>query len=812
MNKNNLIKIGFCLVIGVIMFSFFKFRTMDTGDVRMNVYAAYFCDPDLLLPANCPCGCIADPYGGKCRTCPTATPTSGTLRCYCADNNCGSGECDWRTSSSSTYNKLCANSYCSSPTATKPPPTATKPPATKPPATVTITPPPGATPGVCMDDGSDGNNICLNPPAPICGYECHPEKCYTSEWTGTAIPKTTSCYSPYCKSTLLCYIGTTLISAPTQCGYCGTGVLTPTGCQIFTCFNNTTCGISPAWTDNCGGTGCGYCPGTGPTAVPPTSPPGGPTSPPPTSCVPIDCSLTPCTSTTCNDTTCKGNCDQICWGKKLCSTPTALSLKMYNFSGTIVYPGTTKRNHICQPLFVDDPNPKSVTFVATVSDADGYYDISTVRLRWNGTTKAMTYVPLSGSGETADWSVVVDYTGVNNSGTYPLEVKVVDKEGNVSFDPLVADGYVGMDRSWKVWNCLVSVSGSLYDGSSGLACNTAYQNLVDIDFNFKSLTFKDTVSTNDVITTVSSVNSFGINSLIWNGKYAPYFNGGDAANPNGDLAGGSGRLTRITSLGTGVSSCPLVNQYNIQIGSTYLDPYEPNPLSIKMDFSFIRNQEGWYEVVGGGVKGKDRVNSAVPATALNVALSMSGTNATNGLVSFTNSTNTNGNNTDVYGMPNNWWINKSTNDSTIYNSLYFYNKLFVTGGVGATLTSSFSSIPSSGGIYFFNGDLNIDKDFTLDAGKYLLIIAKGKIKIEEWVTALDGIFVADNGIEASGTNVSQLGINGMLYSRSDISLTRSFVDKSINNDTPAIVVYYKPSLIFNMPGKLMRVLSGWQEE
>lgn len=43
---------------------------------------------------------------------PTATPTGGTLKCYCSIN-CASGECNWQTGPSGSFDRFCSNSYCS---------------------------------------------------------------------------------------------------------------------------------------------------------------------------------------------------------------------------------------------------------------------------------------------------------------------------------------------------------------------------------------------------------------------------------------------------------------------------------------------------------------------------------------------------------------------------------------------------------------------------------------------------------------------------------------------------------------------------
>jgi len=91
-------------------------------------------------------------------------------------------------------------------------------------------------------------------------------------------------------------------------------------------------------------------------------------------------------------------------------------------------------------------------------------------------------------------------------------------------------------------------------------------------------------------------------------------------------------------------------------------------------------------------------------------------------------------------------------------------------------------------------------------------VVNGNMTIDQSVNNVDGIYVAKN-ISVGGSSNTQLKINGMLYAPNggNIRLNRSFTTKSDNNTTPAVVVNYRPDMIFALPGKLNKILSGWRE-
>lgn len=745
MKKNNFIKIIFSLGVGLVMLSYFKMRTVSTGDIRTIVQAVHVC---LGVDCNSGLGCVS----------PSICYSADGLTCSC----------------------------------------------------VAPTPTSGPTPVPC---NSNAGWCFANP---VSDYKC--DGCPISD--GSARTKTIRYYnSATCKYFIdWCAQQQGVVSA-SQCGYCTAGVPTPTGaCQPYSCFTAPDAGHCPDFTsascnnplrgdgvatcDNCGGLQCTSCAGSNPTAAPgPTATPR-PTSAP--GCVP-NCAADPCRANLCSTETCIGACGtESCYGAIDCIAPTFNSLVIKNASAMAVPADSSNRNNICESDFYDNVSPRTVVFEANVYDDNGGNNITEVRLSWNDSQVGSTMTYVSTSGNNALYRLTVSYTaGQNSSGTYPIKVKVTDANAKTS-------GWVNTGREWKVWNCDVSVSGVLYDGSLGQACNKiGFTVGADSEMGFSGLIYKNISSSGDINMATNLPANYGPTNIVFGADYLPIFNGGSVSDPDGSLMVTS-RLTRIIDLGTGTTSCSAEAQFNI---SSSVSAYSNNPQAV-IDFSFLGTSLGWFQVVGAGVKAKNEVGSGVPASAdaSSRALTISRILADNGLVSFSTYRNINGNNSNSdYGLSNNWWIGRNTNDSTVYSYQYFYNNFYINRDIGVTGSGWGAGKPTEG-VYFVNGNLTINNDFALAANKTLMVVVKGSITIEDTVNRIDGIYVADGGITASGTSTTQLVINGMLYSRGNISLNRSYTDAMFNNRTPAVKVNYQPNLIFNMPGTLMRVLSGWREE
>lgn len=492
--------------------------------------------------------------------------------------------------------------------------------------------------------------------------------------------------------------------------------------------------------------------------------------------------------------------------------PTLDSITLKNSSGTVVAPDSSGRNNICQEGFVYDPLPRRVTVEARIRDTDVAPDgVKNATLRWNGNLYPLTLGPRVGNVWVG--TITLDYpVSLGSIGPYDWELRASDL--------YVTSAWIDSNRAWKIWDCQVEVNGTLYDGSAGQVCNsTGFSVIADDKLAFASLIYKDMNASDDVTMNVSLPANYGVNDVIYGKNYLPLFNGGSVVNPDGTIMG-SNRFTRSIDLNTGTTTCATylgsISQFNFE---DLISAYEDNPRA-RVDFSFIRDQEGWFQVRGSGVKASSNITSGVPVTmpvdsrALSVARPLS----SNGLVSYGGSfSNINGfNDMNVFGTPNNWWVRRNTTNSTAYTYQYFYNNFYVNNGVGIT-GNSWATHPSEG-VYFVDGDLNINSNFILDDGKYFIVIVRGKITIADNVNALWGIYIADGnssdtvGIEAGGNSDDRLTIVGSLYSQKAIRLHRSFNDKSSNNTMAAVRINYEPNLLFNIPGSLMRVLSGWREE
>lgn len=298
----------------------------------------------------------------------------------------------------------------------------------------------------------------------------------------------------------------------------------------------------------------------------------------------------------------------------------------------------------------------------------------------------------------------------------------------------------------------------------------------------------------DVVGTVNPPSNFGSDNLIWGKSYLPLINGGSVANIDGDLAA-SGRTTKLNSV------CPASTQFTVNV-----DAYATSQ-NLTLDLSYIRDQENWFQGNGLDMRAGIKITEGVPVTATNPYLILNG-----GLVEAPILENTNGyNNKWHYGTPpNNWFLPASGIDPHKYSYQSIYNEYFTKMGEGVTGVTVINV--GSTGVLFVNVGLTISSDVVVAANKYLMVVVNGNMTIDQSVNNVDGIYVAKN-ISVGGSSNTQLKINGMLYATNggNIRLNRSFTTKSDNNTTPAVVVSYRPDLIFALPGKLNKILSGWRE-
>ena len=466
----------------------------------------------------------------------------------------------------------------------------------------------------------------------------------------------------------------------------------------------------------------------------------------------------------CGTNTCTKNCDWVCAGGS-CNYPPVINGLIIKNSGNTLVPvevGTT-RNQICD---TDFNGSRRVTFEINASDVN-IGDSLNYSLSWNGKN-----IPVPGGVGTT-----VIPVSFNNSGIFPFIITVNDGY-NI--------GVTSSPRSFKFWDCKVPVSGTIYNGSDGLSCpdiGFTTKAVKDI-LNFKSLTFISVGSSLIITPNPDGVSyTSGSNGLTWGlDGYIPNFNLNDS---------------KI------VLSFPRMKSEGVcdwWLDTTHLDAYAAN-IGFTADFSGKTDQDPWWQAYNGGVISNSEISNQVPftCTANDCRISFNGLAAAP-IVS---------NSGDLVSFQDWSYLAKLTDVNKNYS--YFYKQYFVKNGIGTTFSVGDKIIADIGstGIYFVNGNLTIDNNKTINPGNFLMIIVSGDITVNQNVTRVDGILVANN-ITAGGSNNNQLVFNGSLFASNTIDFSRDHTVKSTNNTVPAVKVNYNPELMFRLPGKVAQILSNWQ--
>ena len=513
-------------------------------------------------------------------------------------------------------------------------------------------------------------------------------------------------------------------------------------------------------------------------------------------------------------------------------SPTFSTLIIKNQSGTVVAPEIGNRNQICQVDGSEDqifPN-RVVTFEASVGDPTGMSEVVSVVLGWHGKTYAMTF-PTVGVSGTATTTITFG-AGDNDGGVWPTTVTITNLYGTSN------SGLPATNRAFKVWDCKVPLSGSMYDASTqplGAVCpaGTGFSMLVPTTTNFTTVGITEFPTANTWTESVPQVapgpggNTYSAaTSLYWGRTYS--------IQPNADTKISS-LVTRWIDTGSnvGVTSCGVQNALTGMV----VNPYSASP-SLKVDFAGIRDQDPWFQVAGGGIMSRSQVSMMVPITcylkndpsickwAMSIDSTIIGAGSTNsGLVASPQIYNSSGctlGSQCVAGSPNNWsYANNVVNDSLGYGSLY--NDYYATTGQGIAIgsgTSMSQVIALSGGtgVVFVNGQVDVDVNNTVSSGKFFMLVSSGSINFMTSVTRSEGVFVADGGIVASGLvnyslGVNQLKINGILFAsnNSNIRFGRGYVDHTDNNLYPGVMVNYRPDFLFSMPSSLSKVITDWAQ-
>jgi hypothetical protein len=575
-------------------------------------------------------------------------------------------------------------------------------------------------------------------------------------------------------------------------------------CHPYECTEGGACAPGKVLaTDNCGGVDCvkpGFCGGsTG----------GGLTGTP----VPCNCN---CATSICADQTCTGTCGQTCQGIVRCVAPIVPPVIIDN-TNNIAVAAVGGQNQICEAAFGGFRRAK---FIVSLTDTSGGGAVNLVELSLSngGIGTTLIYSGAFGQSGSAVNYYAVGTTAVNGNTltvNFPIEFSINYPTGTYSLmvygqGGSADTGWVDANRSLRVWNCQVAVSGLMYDSSdqaTGAVCSTGagFTTLAGAEMNFKSVGMTGVSNATGASVLATGGNTYSGIGATWGQQYV--------IAPNSDLSG-SNVITRW--LGSAGTYCGIQNT----IDAGLVNPYQNNPI-LEVDFSAIRSQDPWFQVGGGGIFSRTQIANMVPITCTGgctPAMTIGLATATNGLVAAPQVTNSSGCSLSgqcSYGSPNNWsYTGNVIGDSYNYN--YFYNNYFAKTGLGytfpgnATMTQIVANAGGTG-MVLVNGNVNIDVNNAIASGKFLMVVAAGTINIGSSVTQTEGILTADQGIAALGTSDTQLKINGIVYSPQIIRLGRGYATQSLNNTNPATTVNYRPDLVFNLPASLSKVLTSWSQ-
>jgi len=150
--------------------------------------------------------------------------------------------------------------------------------------------------------------------------------------------------------------------------------------------------------------------------------------------------------------------------------PTLDEIVLRNGSSAVVSPDNWGKYNICQREFVYDPAPRRLLFRARIRDNDG--EVINASAKWNGHVYPLT-ISDSGTANVYLGQATIDYIDSDNAPT-------AEKWKIQASDLYVTSAWIDSGTEWKVWDCQVPVSGTIFDGSAGQACNsTGFTTLAD---------------------------------------------------------------------------------------------------------------------------------------------------------------------------------------------------------------------------------------------------------------------------------------------------------------------------------------------
>ena len=395
-------------------------------------------------------------------------------------------------------------------------------------------------------------------------------------------------------------------------------------------------------------------------------------------------------------------------------------------------------------------------------------------------------------------------------------------------------------RDFKVWNCEVPTSGTIYDASAvnqnlRLSCDpTAYQS-VYAGASLTSLTFNSSIAAGSTLASLHSPSYPDYQALLtWGHTYTPTFNAAF------EMAGSQMRSIDI-SVGVGNTRC-VSGFSSLNLGDTgavshtwVVNPYASNP-NLQLDMAGVMTQNPWYQAVNGGVVSNGPTQDGVPITcvAATTALCLPGVSindigaSASSMVGGASIVNRSGcqANSCLNGYPaeRNWSAESTTPFMRSFNYQGLFNQIYYQFQIGTTSTADLLSglNPSPNHVYFIkpsSGTLVLDQDMSVDfnANEYNVFIVYGDLTVDQTVTRLDGIYMATGNISIGGSNATQLTINGSITGNQGITLNRSVAGTNIvtqlaaDNTAAGVVVRYRPDFIFTVPQQLLRNLTNWSQ-
>jgi len=486
--------------------------------------------------------------------------------------------------------------------------------------------------------------------------------------------------------------------------------------------------------------------------------------------------------------------------------PSIVGLVIKNAEGTVVSPETGNRNHICQSSFANVVypayNPRTVIFELTVSDLDGWGDISSAQISWRGVTKTLELYPNGVADAITPLQIrgTVSWTFVgadNDVGVFPVMGWVSDQTSNSGWQPT--------GRSWKVWNCEIPVAGTVYEINDGTVCTAVNPLQATAALNYNQTVF--TGMGGATTRTFVEMNDHSYSTppyLEWGKSYG--------ASLNADINGNQPTVMNVNG------TCD--TNVQLDINQALVDAYEP-PVLLTIDFGIERTQSPWWQAVGGGVMANTLIQNNIPSTctvaggctpAMVTAL-VTG-DFSDGVTFGQSITNTSGSTTWSHSDRDIYKTGRSgVSELTNYDELY--KKLYVGSGVGVIYTGATTLgqvVAGNGGVgvAFVDGDLNITSGNSVPSGNFLMIVVDGGITIDQGVNAVEGVLISDEDINITGTSDWELNINGSIYTGGTVNISRGYTDAETNNTNAAVRFNYRPDLLFNMPVAVSKVLSNWR--